>query len=95
MAAVAICANSTDQVISSDITVTAGTPVTISLFSSTTQYLPADARALIQQKSSGGTYNTVTGGELNINSQQMVIDGPGVFRVVKNPAAGSYGVDQS
>lgn len=81
--------------VSADVTAVAGTPVTLFLNTGTTEVLPQDARAQIEIKNAGGQYFVVQGGELNQSNPQRVIDGPGVFRVVKFPSGTACGVDQS
>lgn len=76
---------------SADITAAAGTPVTLFLKSAASESLPADAKGVIEIKSSGGQYYYV--GELNASSSAKVIDGAGTYRVTKTTGS-AYGVDQ-
>lgn len=91
MATELLATTATGGSISSDITAIAGTPVTLFLKSATSESLPADAKAVIEIKSSGGQYYYV--GELTASSSAKVIDGAGTYRVIKT-AGYAYGVDQ-
>lgn len=88
-----IIATGTTDDTSADFTVTAGTPVTISLRDAAGPVLDTGCRAVIQQKSSDSQYMAVDGGQLTGVTPQKVIDGPGVFRVAKF-AGPSFGVDK-
>lgn len=76
---------------SSDITVAAGTPVSLFLKDSAGPTVDTQCRAAIQQKTSTADYFTV--GELNGQNRSVVIDAPGTFRVQKY-AGPSFGVEQ-
>lgn len=91
MPSVLVAASAAGGTASSDITASAGTPVTLFLNSGTSQSLPDDARATIEIKNTGGQYFVV--GEMNKANPAKVIDGPGVYRVTKT-AGGSYAIDQ-
>lgn len=80
---------------SSDVVVAAGTPATIFLASATNEFLPMDAKAVIEVKSAGATYNAVPGGELNYANPQRVIDSPGTYRVVKYASGTAITVEQT
>lgn len=90
-----LIASTAGYAVSGDITAIAGTPTTLFLNTGTTEVLPPDARAIIEIKNAGGFYFVVPGGELNLANPVRVIDGPGVFRVVKFPSGTACGVDQS
>jgi len=90
-----IASGTTDQS-SADIVVAAGAQATISLFW-TTQ--PRSCNVKIDIKGSNGSYMEFQ--SMNQNSQPLVIDGPGTFRV-RRLAAGevpqddtAFGVDQT
>lgn len=77
---------------SSDITVAAGTPVTVFLKMATD--VPADsaARAGIEIKTAAGTYHEI--GALTGQYSAQVIDGPGTYRVTRAAGSVSFGVEQ-
>lgn len=77
---------------SSDITATAGTPVTLFLKKTSDGPVDSTVRAIIEVKDSLGAYHEV--GALNGQYPVRVIDGPGTFRVSRPLSAVSFGVDQ-
>jgi hypothetical protein len=93
LATTELIATGTTAVSSSDITVVAGTPVTVFLKKGTDGAVDVNARAIIEQKSAGGTYHEV--GALTGQLQARVIDGPGTFRVSRPVSSVAFGVDQS
>lgn len=80
---------------SSDVVVAAGTPVTIFLASATSEFLPQDAKAVIEIKSAGGTYNAVPGCELTWANPQKKIDSPGTYRVLKYASSTAITIEQT
>jgi hypothetical protein len=90
MASELISTGTTDAT-SADITVAAGTPVTLFLKDAAGPLVDTQARAVIQQKTSASDYFTV--GELSGLNRAIVIDGLGTFRVQKF-AGPSFGVEQ-
>jgi hypothetical protein len=78
---------------SSDITATAGAPITLFLKAAAGPLIPGDAHAVIQIKSADSVYFTV--GELNRSMPARVLDGPGTYRVSKFASTTAFGVDQS
>lgn len=81
------------QANSADITVAAGTPVTVFLKNGgASEVLDSAARCDIQVKGSGGFYYTI--GRLDGTDPIKVIDAPGTYRISKY-AGPSFGVDQS
>lgn len=93
MAATAIIASGTTQADSADFTVAAGTPVTISLFDADGVF-GNDVAATVFKKSSGAVYKPVAGASLTAMRQELVIDGPGEFRVTKYASVVAFGVDK-
>jgi hypothetical protein len=78
---------------SADFTVAAGTPVTISLHDADGVF-GNDVAATVFIKSSGGVYRAVAGGNLSPQKPELVIDGPGTYRVSKYASAVAFGVDK-
>lgn len=76
---------------SADITVVAGTPVTLFLKTTAGTLPDSQARASVQVKTSASLYQTI--GALNGVDRTIVIDGPGTYRVQKY-AGPSFGVEQ-
>lgn len=81
----------TTEVASSDITLAADTTTTLVLKSGTAQ-LPSGATADVQVKS-GTFYYTV--GQLSAAAPMQVLSATGTFRVLRNPCATAFGVDQN
>lgn len=94
MAASAINASSVSSNTSSDIDLAAGSTTTISLFAAASGALPRGCSASIQKKSSSGAYH-----EVAVISDRgpvsVVLEGPGVYRVVKAAGSTAFGVDQA
>lgn len=78
---------------SADFTVAAGTPNTISLRDAD-GVLAGDVAAVIDIKSSDGVYRPVQNGSLHAHRPELVIDGPGTYRVRKFASAVAFGVDK-
>lgn len=76
---------------SADITVAAGTPVSLFLKDAAGPLVDTQCRAVVQQKTAAGDYFTI--GELTGLNRAVVIDAPGTFRVQKF-AGPSFGVEQ-
>lgn len=93
MAAAVLIASGTTEDSSSEFTVAAGTPTTISLFNADGVF-GNDVAATLFKKSSGGVYRVVDGGNLTGQKPMLVIDGPGEFRVTKYASTVAFGVDQ-
>ena len=89
-----LIASGTSAADSSDFTVTAGTPTTIHLIDADGGNLPSDAQALLYMKSSGNQYRPVKNGELNAMKPELVLDGPGTYRVSKFASSVAFGVDR-
>jgi hypothetical protein len=89
-----LIASGTTQADSADFTVSAGAPSTISLHDADGVFAN-DVAAVIKVKSSSGVYRPVIGGDLTAQRPDIVIDGPGVYRVTKYASAVAFGVDQS
>lgn len=70
---------------SSDVTVTAGAPITVSIKGATNM----EARVVIELKDDASTYNTV--GQLTASQPSAVLAGPGVYRLTRI-AGGTCGV---
>lgn len=87
-----ILASGTTAADSSDVTVTAGIPVTIFLKSGSSVPVSSDADFDVKIKSAGSTYHTI--GKLTGKTPALVIDGPGTFRVSRVTASGPVGVDK-
>lgn len=80
---------------SADVTVVAGTPVTVFLNVASGE-VPRDARATILMKNAGGQYEAI--GSLSGASPETkarVIDGPGTYRVAKGVTSVAVAVDQT
>jgi hypothetical protein len=78
---------------STDVTVTAGVPVTLFLFSGSSGPVPSEADCDVQIKETvGGTYHTI--GKLTGRDPGVVIDSPGTYRVARNLTTASVGVAQ-
>lgn len=76
---------------SADVTVAAGTPVTIFLTESATGPVDSDARVEVKAKAAGGTYHVID--QITGLRPAAVIDGPGTYRVSRI-AGPTFGVDQ-
>ena len=87
-----ILAAGTSQAASADFTVAAGTPTTVAVNTADGELPVMQAYAAIQIKSAAGQYMTV--GYLGRNSVALVIDGPGVFRVLRFPTPVPIGIDR-
>lgn len=83
----------TTQANSADIAVAAGTPTTISLFNAAGTF-GNDVAATVFQKKSNGAYDAIKGGNLTAQRPELVLDGPGTFRVTKYASVVAFGVDQ-
>ena len=81
----------TAEATSIDIPLAVGASTTLYLKSATAQ-LPPAATADVQIKS-GLNYYTV--GQLNYQSPMQVLTAVGTFRVLRNPSATAFGVDQN
>lgn len=88
-----LIASGTTEANSADIVVAAGTPTTISLFNADGVF-GNDVAATVFQKSSGGVYRPVLGGNLTAQKPALVIDAPGTFRVKKYASTVAFGVDR-
>lgn len=77
---------------STDVAVTAGTPVTIFLKVATDVPVPSQADCDVQQKDSGGKYHTI--GKLTGREPSKVITGPGTFRVYRNACSEAFGAEK-
>lgn len=88
-----LIASGTVQADSADFTVAAGTPNTISLFDADGVFAN-DVAATLFIKSSGGVYRAVAGGNLTGQKPEIVIDGPGTYRVTKYASTVAFGVDK-
>jgi hypothetical protein len=93
MAASAINASATAANTSGDIDIAAGDSVTLSLFVAVGQAIPEGCSASVQIKSSNGAYFQVD--VLDHKKPALIVDGPGVYRVVKKKGELAFGVDQS
>lgn len=93
MATSELLASGTTEASTSDITVTAGVPVTVFLKAAAGANVARGSRAVLQIKSAGGAYFTV--GELTRHRPQVVIDGPGTYRVTRLAADTAFGIDQA
>jgi hypothetical protein len=93
MAASAIVASGTTQANSSDFTLAAGTPATLSLFTASGVFAN-DMAATVFKKDSGGVYRALKGGDLTAMRPELVLDGPGEFRVTKYASVVACGVDR-
>lgn len=93
MAITSINASATAANTSGDITVSAGVPTTIYLRDADGASLPLDATARLEIKTSDGQYVTLA--QLDTGRPALVIDGPGVYRVVKGSGSTAFGVDQA
>jgi hypothetical protein len=88
-----LIASGTTEANSSDFTVSAGVPATISLFDADGVF-GNDVQATVFIKSSGGVYRAVHGGALSCSRRELVIDGPGTYRVTKYASQVAFGVDK-
>jgi hypothetical protein len=86
-----VLASGTSAADSSDITVTAGVPVTVFLSTATSVPVPSDVQCDVKVKAAGGTYHTV--GQLTGARPALVIDGPGVYRVSRTSASSAVAVE--
>jgi hypothetical protein len=86
-----VLASGTAAADSSDITVTAGVPVTVFLSAAASGPVPSDVQCDIKVKSAAGTYHTV--GQLTGARPALVIDGPGVYRVSRVTASSAVVVE--
>lgn len=77
---------------STDVTVTAGIPVTVFLKAGTSAPIASDADFDVKLKSVGSTYHTI--GKLTGKNPAVVIDGPGTYRISRLSASSAVGVDQ-
>lgn len=77
---------------SSDVTVTAGTPVTLFLSVASDAPVPSQADCDVQIKDTGGKYHTI--GKLTGKQPAMVLDGPGTFRVARAECTEAFAVEQ-
>ena len=86
----------TTQADSTDITLASGVSTVISLFAASGVSIPLEPQALIQRKGSNGIYRTLSGatGILSGSWLEIVIGGPGTFRVRKLASAVAVGVDR-
>lgn len=87
-----ILATGTAAADSSEVTVTAGTPVTLFLKKGSSGPVGSTVRAVIKIKSSGGFYHEVSA--LDGQRQAAVIDGPGTFIVSREETKEAFGVDK-
>lgn len=78
---------------STDVTVTAGVPVTLFLFAASDGPVPSEADCDIQiSETVGGTYHTI--GKLTGKSPAVQIDAPGTYRVARKETTADVGVAQ-
>jgi hypothetical protein len=88
-----ILAAGTTAADSSDVVVTAGTPVTVFLKKPTSGPVSSDADFDIKIKSTGaGTYHTI--GKLKGREPSIVLDGPGTYRFSRVSASTPTGADK-
>lgn len=77
---------------SADITVVAGTPINVGLYTDAGGDIgAANVTANISRKNPNATY-TLTGMTLGYYAPNIVLDGPGVYRVEKSASAIAVGV---
>jgi hypothetical protein len=88
-----LIASGTTPANSADFTVLAGVPVTISLQDADGVF-SNDMAATIFIKSSAAVYRAVKGGNLTGQTAELVIDGPGTYRVTKYASVVAFGVDK-
>lgn len=87
-----ILATGTAAADSSEVTVTAGTPVTIFLKKGSSGPVESGSRAVVKIKSSGGFYHEV--GALTGSRQALVLDGPGTFLISREETKVAFGIDK-
>lgn len=80
-----IIASGSTAASSADLTMVAGTPITVSL----KDVVDGNARVVLEIKSDAGAYNVIS--ELTSHLQTGIITGPGVYRVSRI-AGGTCGV---
>jgi thiamine monophosphate kinase len=86
-----ILASGTTAANSSDIAVTAGTPVTIFLSVGTDVPVPSQADCDVQVKDAGGKYHTI--GKLTGREAAKAIDSPGTYRVARAACSEAFAVE--
>jgi len=87
----ALISSGTTYAASSDITLTAGTPVTLKI------YFTGSGQGIayhLQQKSSGAVYQTVETLTPENIMQKGVLNGAGVYRVTREPGANASSIEQ-
>lgn len=88
-----LIASGTTAANSADFTVLSGSPVNISLHDADGVF-SNDVAATVFIKSSAGVYRAVSGGNLSAQRAELVIDGPGTYRVTKYASVVAFGVDK-
>ena len=87
-----ILATGTDAADATQVTVTAGTPVTVFLKKASTGPVGSTVRAVVKIKSSGSTYHEV--GALDGSRPAMVIDGPGTYLISREATKEAFGIEK-